>query len=71
MLINISHYFKSFYIMYKNISKKVLSFGNTEIGKRTIRYHTNLILLEEVDIVNILISSIISSGEKIVITLLV
>ena len=57
--------------MYKNISKKVLSFGNTEIGKRTIRYHTNLILLEEVDIVNILISSIISSGEKIVSTLLV
>ena len=45
------------------MSIEVLSFG-TEIEKRTIHHRKNLILLDDVAIANILISSMISSGGK-------
>ena len=48
--------------MYKNISKKNTSLGNIEIEKRIFHHRKNLILLEDVDIDNMLIFSMISSG---------
>ena len=37
--------------------------GNIEIGKGKFHHHKNQILLEDVDIDNILITSMVSSGE--------
>ena len=42
--------------------KETSTFGNIEIKKRKFHHCKNLILLEDIDIYNILISSIISSG---------
>ena len=46
------------------MSKEVIAFDNIKIEKRKFRNRKNLILLEDVDIENILISSMVSSGEK-------
>ena len=45
--------------------KKVsIALGSIEIEKRKIYHHRNLILLEDVDIDNILVPSMVSSGGK-------
>ena len=41
-----------------------MAFGNAEIEKQKFHHCKNLILLEDVDIVHIQVSSLISSGEK-------
>ena len=48
----------------KKTSKEIISFGNPEIEKHILHHSKNLILLEDVDIDNILIYSMISSSEK-------
>ena len=49
--------------------KEIIVFGDVEIEKRKFNYHENTILLEDVDIDNIQVSSMVSSGEKIINTL--
>ena len=46
------------------MSKEVITFGNTEIEKQKFHYHKNLILLEDSDINNIQVSSMVFVGEK-------
>ena len=46
------------------MNKEVISFGNIEIEKLKFHHLKNLILLQDVDIDNIQMSSMISSGEK-------
>ena len=46
------------------MNKEVISFGNIEIEKLKFHHPKNLILLQDVDIDNIQMSSMISSGEK-------
>ena len=48
--------------MYKKISKKNTLLGNIEIEKCIFHHRKSLILLEDVDIDNMLIFSMISSG---------
>lgn len=47
------------------MSKKVMFFGITEIKKRKFHHLENLILLEDVDIYNILRSTVITLAGKI------
>ena len=46
------------------MNKEVISFGNIETEKLKFHHPKNLILLQDVDIDNIQMSSMISSGEK-------
>ena len=46
------------------MSKEIIAFGNIEIEKRKFYHRKNLILLGDVDINNIPISNMVSSGEK-------
>ena len=46
------------------MSKEIITFGDIEIEKRKFSYRRNLILLKDVDVDNILISSMISSSKK-------
>ena len=46
------------------LSKEIIAFVNIEIEKRKFYYCKHLILIGDVDIDNILISSMVSSGEK-------
>ena len=46
------------------MSQEIIAFGSTEIEKHKFHYHKNLILLEDADIDNILISNLIYSSEK-------
>ena len=46
------------------MSKKIIAFGNVKIEKLKFHHRKNLILLEDGDIDNTLISSMTSSGEK-------
>ena len=46
------------------MSKETMAFGNIEIENRKFHHRKNLILLEYIDINNIMISSMVSSGEK-------
>ena len=46
------------------MSKEVLTFGDIEIEKNKFYHHKNPILLKDVDIEKVLVSSKISSGEK-------
>ena len=56
---------KKVFVVYKKIDKEIVAFGNIEIGKRKLHDLKNVILLEDVDIDSILISSMVSSVEKI------
>ena len=47
------------------MTKEIKGFGNNEIEKRKFHYCKTSILLEDVDIGNILISGMVSCGEKI------
>ena len=51
------------------MGKEIIVFGDVETEKRKFHYHENIILLEDVDIDNIRVSSMVSSGEKIINTL--
>ena len=53
------------------MSREVIACGNTEIKKRKFYYLKNLILLEDVDIDKIQVSSMLSTGEKAIKILLV
>ena len=46
------------------MTKEIIAFGNNEIEKRKFHYCKTSILLEDVDIGNILISTMVSCGEK-------
>ena len=46
------------------MSKEVTTFDNTEIENRKFHHRKNLILLEDLDIDNIAIPSMVSPGEK-------
>ena len=46
------------------LSKEIIAFVNIEIKKRKFHHCKHLILIGDVDIDNILISSMVSSGEK-------
>ena len=46
------------------MSKEIITFGDIEIEKCKFCYRRNLILLKDVDVDNILISSMISSSKK-------
>ena len=46
------------------MSKEIIALGNIEIEKRKSHYRKNLILIGDLDIDNIPISSTVSSGEK-------
>ena len=48
---------KKVFVVYKKIDKEIVAFGNIEIGKRKLHDLKNVILLEDVDIDSILISS--------------
>ena len=48
---------KIVFVVYKKINKEIVAFGNIEIGKRKLHHPKNVILLEDVDIDSILISS--------------
>ena len=47
--------------------KVIIAFGTIKIKKRKFHHLENLILLEDIDIDNILTSSLVSSGEKMLI----
>ena len=47
--------------------KVIIAFDTIKIKKRKFHHLENLILLEDIDIDNILTSSLVSSGEKILI----
>ena len=47
------------------MTKEIIAFDNPEIKKRKCNHCKNLILLENVDIDNIEVSSMVSSSEKI------
>ena len=51
------------------MGKEIIVLGDVETQKRKFHYHENIILLEDVDIDNIRVSSMVSSGEKIINTL--
>ena len=46
----------------EKINKEIIAFGKIEVEKFKFHHRQNLILLEGVDIDNILISSMVSSG---------
>ena len=46
------------------MGKEIITFGDIEIEKRKFHHRKNLISLEYVDIDNIMISRMVSSGEK-------
>ena len=48
------------------MGNEIIAFDNIEIEKRKFLHRKNLILLEDVGIDNILISNMVSSGEKII-----
>ena len=61
---------KMYYHIWKR-SKEIIDFGNIEIQKRKFHQCKNLILLQDVDIDNMLVSGIVFHGEKIINFLLV
>ena len=52
------------------MSKEIIAFCNIEIGKSKFHHNQNLILLQDVVSDKILISKVVSSGVKIINTLL-
>ena len=47
------------------MGKEIIKFGNIKIGKRNFHHRKNLILLEDLDIDNMQVSSIVCSSKKI------
>ena len=46
------------------MGKEIVKFGNIKIGKRNFHHRKNLILLEDLDIDNMQVSSIVCSSKK-------
>ena len=46
------------------MGKEIIKFGNIKIGKRNFHHRKNLILLEDLDIDNMQVSSIVCSSKK-------
>ena len=53
-----------FFYRVSKVGKEIIAFGNIEIKKRKFHHRKNLVLLGDMDIDNILISTMVSSGEK-------